>query len=124
MTCNALAMLALTLYFESRSEGLQGLFYTADVVLNRVESNKFPNTVCGVVEQPHQFSYYWDGKPETIYDMKAWEEAMWVSKMMLSKRIHFIDSCHYHADYVNPDWSSMFTEEVREGRHVFYKGGC
>ena len=51
------------IYFEARSETLEGQFAVGEVILNRVDSRKFPNSVCGVVSQgAHrlhacQFSY-------------------------------------------------------------------
>jgi N-acetylmuramoyl-L-alanine amidase len=37
--------LAMNIYHEARSESLAGQYAVADVVLNRVESNRFPDTV-------------------------------------------------------------------------------
>lgn len=35
--------------------------YTAEVILNRVKSSSFPNTIEGVVSQPNQYETYWNG---------------------------------------------------------------
>ena len=40
--------LAQAIYFESRGEPLDGQIAVAEVVLNRVDDRRFPNTVCGV----------------------------------------------------------------------------
>jgi N-acetylmuramoyl-L-alanine amidase len=37
---------------------LEGQIAVANVVMNRVRSGKFPDTVCGVVKQRGQFSWY------------------------------------------------------------------
>lgn len=120
----ALLCLASTLYFEGRSEGVIGEIFIADVVLNRVESKNFPNDVCSVVKQKNQFSYLWDGKPEKVNDKNAWNQALWVSSWMLSSRKQYTNSCHYHAEYVNPSWAKTLQLEVKVGQHMFYKGGC
>lgn len=46
-----LICLAQNTYFESRAESIQGKMATANVVKNRVENTKFPNTYCGVIKQ-------------------------------------------------------------------------
>ena len=40
--------LAENIYFESRAEGVEGKAAVANVTRNRVESEQFPNTYCGV----------------------------------------------------------------------------
>ena len=44
------------MYFESNRSSREGLLAVGTVVMNRVASPKFPNTVCGVVGQPKQFA--------------------------------------------------------------------
>lgn len=56
--------LALAIYYETRSEPLEGQLAVAKVILNRVDSDHYPNDVCDVVYQPRQFSFTHDGKPE------------------------------------------------------------
>ena len=45
------------LYHESRGESVSGVRAVLSVIYNRVQSRNFPNTYCGVVFQPKQFSY-------------------------------------------------------------------
>ena len=49
--------LALAVYHEARGEPLIGQKAVAEVVMNRVASDRFPDTICGVVMQPKQFSF-------------------------------------------------------------------
>ena len=44
------------MYFESNRSSNEGLLAVGTVVMNRVESQKFPNNVCSVVGQPRQFA--------------------------------------------------------------------
>jgi spore germination cell wall hydrolase CwlJ-like protein len=44
------------MYFESNRSSREGLMAVGTVVMNRVASPQFPNTICGVVGQPHQFA--------------------------------------------------------------------
>ena len=41
--------MALNIYHEARSENMAGKFAVADVVLNRVNDRRYPDTVCGVI---------------------------------------------------------------------------
>ena len=50
--------LAKNMYFEARSEGVAGLVATTQVVYNRLESEDYPNTICGVIEQA-KLSQWW-----------------------------------------------------------------
>ena len=42
----ALMCLALNVYFEARSDTMTGQYAVAHVVINRVQSSKFPDDVC------------------------------------------------------------------------------
>ncbi len=44
------------MYFESQRSNHEGLLAVGTVVMNRVESARFPNTICGVVAQRRQFA--------------------------------------------------------------------
>ncbi len=44
------------MYFESNRSSKDGLLAVGTVVMNRVKSPTYPNTVCEVVSQPHQFA--------------------------------------------------------------------
>ena len=70
--------LADNIYFEARNQGFAGWVAVAQVTLNRVRDDRFPNTICEVVKQgltyesgfpirdKCQFSWYCDGKSDTI----------------------------------------------------------
>ncbi|MGB0426409.1 MAG: cell wall hydrolase, partial [Paracoccaceae bacterium] len=45
------ACLTEALYFEARGETVKGQFAVAEVILNRVSSPSFPDTICGVINQ-------------------------------------------------------------------------
>lgn len=44
------------MYFESNRSSSEGMLAVGTVVMNRVESTRFPNSVCGVVGAPRQFA--------------------------------------------------------------------
>ena len=123
-----LMCLALAVYFEARSEPLLGQAAVAQVAINRMESPRYPDTICEVVTQGGvkrhrcQFSYWCDGKPELISDQRAWRRAKVVAKLtqegVLDPGIG--DATHYHASYVSPYWSREFTHVATIGVHEFY----
>ena len=55
------------IYYESRGETLMSQLAVGTVIMNRVRIDNYPSTVCNVVHQGCQFSYYCDGKPEVIH---------------------------------------------------------
>ena len=50
--------LARNMYFEARSEGTAGAIAVSAVVFNRVLSDKYPNSICGVIEEA-KLSQWW-----------------------------------------------------------------
>lgn len=59
-----LELLANLVEAESGNQDLKGKRLVADVVLNRVESDRFPNTITEVIYQDYQFSTVLDGALE------------------------------------------------------------
>ena len=116
------------LYFEARSETLEGQFAVGEVILNRVDSGKFPNSVCGVVTQgAHrlnacQFSYNCDGKAEYFSEAKAYARSGKLAKLLLDGRARVLTggATYYHASFVRPSWARRFTQTAQIGRHIFY----
>jgi spore germination cell wall hydrolase CwlJ-like protein len=127
MTSAALC-LALAIYYEARSEPFDGQLAIAEVVVNRVESDRYPDTPCDVVMQggTHrhkcQFSFYCDGKPERPGDMIAWHKAKDLARWVLAEQVSLgLTATHYHADYVEPFWADHYTYLGRIGGHLFYE---
>ena len=125
MLNTALMCLALNIYHEARSEDIASQIAVAEVTMNRVESKYYPNTVCGVVKQKDQFSWYWDSKSDKPYEKKAFEISLDIAERMLSERDYYIvvgkDATHYHASYVSPYWSKKLERLKKVGTHIFYK---
>jgi spore germination cell wall hydrolase CwlJ-like protein len=53
--------LTQALYYEARGESERGKEAVAEVILHRARSGAHPKSVCGVVYEPHQFSFLEDG---------------------------------------------------------------
>ena len=127
--------MALNIYYESRSDNLAGQYAVADVVLNRVHDDRYPDTVCEVITQGPvkeswktkqdpdlleedreynpirhlcQFSWYCDGKSDNPADETGWAQAQYVAGAILySDKYRGITegATHYHATYVKPRWA-------------------
>ena len=121
--------LAEAIYFEARGEALEGQYAVGEVIINRVLSKDFPNSVCGVISEGAsrlnacQFSYNCDGKLETITEKKIYERILKLSKMLLEPSARFLTSgaTFYHSKLVSPSWSKKFIKTNEIGNHVFYK---
>jgi spore germination cell wall hydrolase CwlJ-like protein len=119
--------LTKALYFESRGESLKGQFAVAEVILNRVDSAHYPNTVCSVVEQGGrggcQFSYHCDGARDVMRDGEAVNTAGRIARLMLdgAPRDLTFGATHFHTRAVNPRWSHIYERTAAIGAHVFYK---
>jgi hypothetical protein len=121
--------LAQAIYFEARSESLEGQVAVAEVVMNRRDSGIYPGTVCGVVHQGAgrmnecQFSYNCDGMAEVIAEPLAYDRAGRIAQWMLdgAPREITAGATHYHNDAVNPGWARQFEETAQIGTHTFYR---
>jgi len=133
--------LSLNIYHESRSDSFAGRIAVADVTLNRVDSNLFPNTICEVVKQANMrtnwkgnvvpvrgmchFSWFCDGLSDEPMELDAYEEAQIIAEMSLSGGWRGISegATHYHATYVTPNWINDrgMVPVGRIGAHKFYR---
>ena len=129
--------MAVNIYHEAGNQSMIGQMAVGQVVLNRVEDSRFPDTVCEVVKQAvtHkktnkpvrwkcQFTWYCDGKKDEPPEGDPWRNAQMVAYEMyyLYKDSNITDGAtHYHAFYVKPDWAKRFIFKGRIGSHIFYK---
>ena len=138
----AFICLALNTYHEAKNQSTVGQIATAQVVMNRVEDKRFPNTVCEVVKQgptrpswedPNkeypirhrcQFSWYCDGKSDVPKNEKAWRKAQDVAFLVLYDKITLDvteGATHYHATYVKPAWAKTKKRTTQIEKHIFYR---
>ena len=143
--------LAQNIYFEAKSEPLAGQYAVADVVLNRVNDTRYPNSICEVVREgpikeswktkqdPNlsdderiyypkknrcQFSWYCDGKTDKVRDQDAWRKAQVIAyKIVHTDKMRGITegATHYHADYVSPKWANEIQLVGTISTHIFYR---
>jgi N-acetylmuramoyl-L-alanine amidase len=128
--------LALNIYHEARNQPLVGKLAVAQVTMNRVEHDNFPDNVCAVVMQGFytnnhpiknkcQFSWWCDGKSDKPKDKQAWQQAQYLAYQLLDGLFVGIDlvegATHYHAIYVKPYWIKKKTMVRKIADHIFYK---
>jgi spore germination cell wall hydrolase CwlJ-like protein len=115
--------LALVVYTEARGEPLDGQLLVAEVVLNRVQMEQYPDDVCTVAFQQHQFSGLKDTPDlEGILVDPAWQTSIEVAVEALQGPILGSGATHYHTTKVTPYWSKKLTRVGKYGRHIFYTG--
>lgn len=122
---NEIKCLAANIYHESRGEGRIGMIAVARVTLNRVESNKFPDTVCEVVYQRGQFAWVVDGI-SAITESLAYAKSVDAATFIYENRENTYDftlgALYFLSPMKNPPrWSRSFTETYQYRRHTFYR---
>ena len=121
--------LAEALYFEARGETVKGQFAVAEVIMNRVKSARFPNSICGVINQGTgkkyqcQFTYTCDGYKEVIAEPGAFARVGKVARAVMAGRAPALTdgATHYHTTAVRPRWARVYTRTARIGMHLFYR---
>lgn len=132
----AITCMAVAVYFEARGEPLVGQLAVAHVIINRTKDERYPGNICEVVKQGPtykwkegypvrdkcQFSFYCDGKSDKPTDKDAYTLARIISFNAISGRTNdpTEGATHYHAYYVNPDWSDSKKIKIRINDHIFY----
>ncbi len=114
--------LAVGIYFESKSEPLEGQLAVGQVMANRAASGRFPKTYCGVLFQRSQFSFV-RGKsyPHIARGSRQWANAVAVAKIV-DQDMHQSSvgkALFFHAKRVSPNW--RLTRVASVGNHVFYR---
>ncbi len=138
--------LAKNIYFEAGAESTAGKLAVANVTINRTMQEKFPNTICDVVQEGKhyynsrkkvhyplrnrcQFSWYCDGKADKPRQGKYWESAQGLAVRVLTQSydqslIDITDGAtHYHANWMEkyPKWSKEKIVVTTIDRHIFYR---
>lgn len=119
--------LAENIYHEAGIETKDGKKAVALVTMNRIESGKFPSSICGVVKQKTEGTcqFSWFCMPVKLNrNSEQYKESMDIALYVYANYEKLKDITHgaiyYHADYVNPRWRGVEKTTVI-GRHIFYK---
>jgi spore germination cell wall hydrolase CwlJ-like protein len=117
-----LECLATGIYFESKSESLQGQLAVGHVIANRAESGRFPSSYCGVLFQRSQFSFIRGRSlPSVPRASQDWKDAVAIARIV-DQELHpspMGKALFFHARRVSPGW--RLTRVGTLGNHVFYR---
>ena len=125
----ALDCLTQAVYYEARSESLDGQRAVAQVVLNRVRNPAYPNSVCGTVYEGSrratgcQFSFTCDGSLARRREPSAWGRAAEIANAALAGFVYAPvgTATYYHTSAINPWWAAKVTRVAAIGAHIFYR---
>jgi hypothetical protein len=116
--------IAVAVYHEARGESLEGQLAVARVIMNRAASGKYPESWCGTVKQPWQFSFVRNYQfPYTNTNSDSWRKALGVTRLAIANAYPSLsdDVLWYHADYVAPSWGRRLSRVEKIGTHIFYR---
>lgn len=106
-----LELMAACVEAEAGNQSLYGKRLVADVILNRVDSEVFPDTISGVISQPGQFSVYSNGRLDKAEPSEETYEAIYMELEERSYPSLMFFSCGDFLPYGEP-WRQV-------GAHYF-----
>ena len=116
-------------YFEARGEETEGHKAIVEIIRNRTNNERFPDTFCDVVKQNKQFSYRnGDKKYNLVYNdkIKKAEITNTVYSHLYSiymGKATVLPECASHYDgksFKKPSWSKKMKMVEEIGNHQFY----
>ena len=121
--------LAQNIYYEAGMESFEGKVAVAQVTINRMEDEKFPKTICGVVHQKTriankvicQFSWVCNPVGKIKYVSNRWQESLSVANEVLHNDLRLDalnEALYFHNTRVRPNWG--LERITRIGGHIFY----
>lgn len=123
-----LTCLARTIYWEAKGEGDEAMQAVANVVMNRLQDEGFPKTICAVVKQGQergscQFSWWCDGRPDKANESEAYAHAKEIARRVLNRQLGDVThgALYFHDQSVSPEWAKKYTRTAKVGEHTFYK---
>jgi spore germination cell wall hydrolase CwlJ-like protein len=128
----SLECLARNVYYEARGESMAGQYAVAEVTMNRKASPRYPKTVCAVVYQKS-----WDPLRGRWVGAFSWTEfdsldepvgPEWQRAVAIAEEVYYQKRApampgvtHFHATYIQPEWSKERERVAKIGRHIFYR---
>lgn len=125
---DAITCLARSIYWEAKGKNSADMEAVANVVMNRLGHEGFPDTVCGVVKQGSetkscQFSWWCDGKSDSVQEEVPYALAKEIARKALNKQLpdRTNGALYFHDRTVKPDWAKEYIKTVDIGLFRFYK---
>lgn len=114
--------LAGAIYFEARSESLEGQLAVGRVIVARSKSGRFPASYCGVVQQPSQFSFmHGQTMPSVDGQSPLWQKAVAMARIADAGtwQSSAEGALFFHATRVATNW--RMTRVAQIDHHIFYR---
>ena len=125
---DAITCLARSIYWEAKGKDAADMEAVANVVMNRLGHEGFPDTVCAVVKQGSetkscQFSWWCDGKSDSVQEEVPYAMAKEIARKALNKQLpdRTKGALYFHDRTVKPDWAKEYTNTANIGLFKFYK---
>ena len=125
---DAITCLSRTIYWEARGEGAADMEAIANVVMNRLGHEGFPNTICEVVMQGReqgacQFSWWCDGRSDDAKEGESYATAKEIARKALNRQLtdRTDGALYFHQRKATPSWAKEYIKTVEVGEFVFYK---
>ncbi len=117
-----LKCLAGAIYFEARSESLEGQLAVGRVIIARARSGRFPASYCGVVYQTAQFSFmHGQAMPSVNAQSPLWQKAVAMARIADagSWQSPAEGALFFHAARIATNW--RMTRVAQIDHHIFYR---
>lgn len=125
---DAITCLSRTIYWESKGEDAASMEAVASVVMNRLEQDGFPKTVCEVVMEGRergacQFSWWCDGRDDDAEEEKPYTVAKEIARKALNRQLtdRTGGALYFHHGPATTDWTREYIKTVEVGKFSFYK---
>ncbi|MCP2227248.1 spore germination cell wall hydrolase CwlJ-like protein [Pseudomonas silensiensis] len=125
---DAITCMARSIYWEAKGNDTDDMAAVANVVMNRLGHAGFPDTVCAVVKQGSetkscQFSWWCDGRPDTVQEETQYALAKEIARKALNKQLpdRTGGAMYFHDRTVKPDWAKEYIKTAEIGMFRFYK---
>ncbi len=125
---DVITCLSRTIYWEARSEGVTGMEAIANVVMNRLGHEGFPETICKIVMQGReqgacQFSWWCDGRSDDAKEDESYAIAKEIARKALNRQLtdRTGGALYFHQRKATPSWSKEYIKTVEIGEFFFYK---
>lgn len=112
-----LECMRLVVHHEARGETNKGQEAVVHTVLNRLKSARYPNTICKVIWQPHQFTDIKHYKSIKVTNIDSYI-LNWIKGHDITKGA----TMYYNPDKASPKWDfTKIANTVTIGNHKFFK---
>lgn len=124
---NEIKCLQENIFFEARNQNIIGQIMVGVVTLERKNSHRWADTICGVVFQKKQFSWANKGRKKPIlknkFERDAWENAAEIAQNLYQADLDIpvFNMTYYHTTKVNPKWNRHLDVAFQIEDHIFYK---